>query len=996
MDRIRLSQAFAGLMLPRALRGPVVCLLVLGALLVPANPAPAAVSHVASTCTTATFVYFPPTTLVVNKPSGTTTNDLMVLSMFVDVGSGWTWDESAPAGWTALRSSGNTVSYYKFAIAGEPASYTVVTGGFSSGKAGATITTFRGVDAETPFSTTGALATGSDASVELPNTTASRAGSMRVSPITVGTARSTTFPAPMVESADCSGSGVGLSTGYEPIDGGTTPSRTATLSGTGAWVGQTYVVQPEPSPPNITGLAPSSGPTSGGTSVTISGNGFTGTTGASGVRFGATNATSYTVDNDGQITATAPAGSGTQRVTVTTPAGASPDTAADDYTYVPAPTVTGLAPGTGPAPGGTSVTITGTNLTAASAVTFGGVNATGYTVDSATQITATAPAGSGTVDVRVTTVGGQSANTAADNFVYIPAPAITSVAPAVGPESGGTVVTITGTNFTGASEVRFGATNAASYTVDSDSQITATAPAATGLRHIRVTTPSGLSPNTAADDFTFVAVPAVTSVAPASGPTSGGNTVTITGTNFTGVSAVTFGGVNATGFTVDSATQITATAPAGSGTVDIRVTTAGGQSANTAADNFAYASPPTVTGLAPSSGPAAGGTTVTITGANLTDASAVTFGGVSATGVTVDSATQITATAPAGSAGVTDVRVTTPGGQSANTAADNYTYIPAPTITGVAPATGPQGGGTSVTITGTNFTGATTVQFGGVNATGFTVNSATQITATSPAGTGAVSVSVTTAGGASANTPADDYTYAPVPTVTGLAPDEGPMSGGTSVTITGTGFTGASAVTFGGVNATGYVVDSATQITATTPANALPVVVDVRVTTPGGTSANTAADNYRYEHPCGGGGFDVNFPDFGFDPLALNGLDQTGAQNVTVPVSDLTALGLGWKVQIGVDRFQTAGGKQLPADAARVTNVAASSVGGTCVPPTNGVSGYPLTLPLDPSKVTVFNAGAGTGLGPAALDVEMELDVPASATSGTYTSSWTVDLTAAP
>lgn len=905
MHRSRLTLAVAG----RTSRALALYLVLLGALLIPVASAPAAVSHVASTCVTHTFFYFPPTTLVVNKPSGTVTGDLMLMTMYVDVGSGWTWDGSAPSGWTALRSSGNSVTYYRFAAGGEPSSYTVVTGGFSAGKAGATITTFRGADAAAPFSTTGALATGSDASVELPNTTASRAGSMRVSPITVGTARSTTFPSPMAESADCSGDAIGLATGYEPIDGGTTTTSTATLSGSGSWVGQTYVVQPEAGPPSITGLAPSSGPTSGGTSVTISGTGFTGTTGAAGVRFGATDAASYTVDGDGQITATAPAGSGTQRVTVTTPAGTSADTAADDYTYVPAPTVTGLSPGTGPAPGGTSVTITGTDLTAASAVTFGGVNATSYTVDSATQITATAPAGSGTVDVRVTTVGGTSATTAADDFVYIPAPAITAIAPSSGPESGGTAVVISGTNLSGATEVRFGPTDAASYTVDNDGQITAYSPAETGTRNIRVTTPSGISPNTPIDNFAFVAAPAVTGIAPGSGPAGGGNSVTITGTDFTGVSAVTFGGVNATGYTVDSSTQ-TATAPAGSGTVDVLVTAAGEQ--------------------------------------------------------------------------------------SANSAADDYTYIVAPTVSGIAPGTGPEAGGTSVTITGTNLTGATTVQFGGVSAAGFTVNSATEITATAPAGTGTVSVSVTTPGGVSSDTPADDYAYAPVPAVTGVSPDEGPLAGGTTVTITGTGLTAASAVTFGGVAAASYVVDSATQITATTPANALPVVVDVLVTTPGGTSANTAADNYRYQHPCGGGGFDLSFPDVAFDPLALNGLDQTGAHEVTVPVSDLTALGLGWKVQIGTDRFEAAGGEQLPADAARVTNVSASSVGGTCVMPSNGVSGYPLTLPLDPSKVTVFNAGVGTGLGPAQLDVDLELDVPASVASGTYSSTWKVDLTAAP
>jgi len=91
------------------------------------------------------------------------------------------------------------------------------------------------------------------------------------------------------------------------------------------------------------------------------------------------------------------------------------------------PTVTGILPTGGLTAGGTSVIITGTNLTAASAVKFGSTNATGYTVNSATQITATSPAGSlGTVDVTVTTTGGTSATGSSDQFTYFTVPTATS------------------------------------------------------------------------------------------------------------------------------------------------------------------------------------------------------------------------------------------------------------------------------------------------------------------------------------------------------------------------------------------------------------------------------------------------------------------------------------------------------------------------------------------------------------------------------------------
>ena len=106
------------------------------------------------------------------------------------------------------------------------------------------------------------------------------------------------------------------------------------------------------------------------------------------------------------------------------------------------------------------------------------------------------------------------------------------------------------------------------------------------------------------------------------------------------------------------------------------------------------------------------------------------YGG--STGVVVNSATQITATSPAGT-GTVDVTVTTPGGTSATSTADQFSYVAAPTVTAVSPTSGPAAGGTSVTITGTNFTGATAVKFGATTAT-FTVTNATSISATSPAG----------------------------------------------------------------------------------------------------------------------------------------------------------------------------------------------------------------------------------------------------------------------
>ncbi len=340
-------------------------------------------------------------------------------------------------------------------------------------------------------------------------------------------------------------------------------------------------------------------------------------------------------------------------------------------------------------------------------------------------------------------------------------PVVSSISPTSGPAAGGTTVTITGSGFTGASQVLFG-TAASSFSVNSDTQITVVSPAGSGMVYVTVTTPKGTSATSIADQFTYQGtppippIPTIASISPTSGPTTGGTTVTITGSGFTGVSQVLFG-TTAVSFTVNSDKQITAVSPAGSGTVDVKVTTPGGTSATSSVDRFTYVPAPTVTGISTNTGPAAGGTSVIIRGSNFAGASKVLFGTIPTTSFTVNSATQITAVSPAGS-GTVDVKVTTPGGTSTVSSVDRFTYVPAPTVTGISTNTGPAAGGTTVTITGSNFTGASKVLFGTVPASIITVSD-TQITVTSPAGSGTVDVTVTTPGGTSAITAADRFQY---------------------------------------------------------------------------------------------------------------------------------------------------------------------------------------------------------------------------------------------
>ncbi|CDR07561.1 IPT/TIG domain-containing protein [Streptomyces iranensis] len=213
-------------------------------------------------------------------------------------------------------------------------------------------------------------------------------------------------------------------------------------------------------------------------------------------------------------------------------------------------------------------------------------------------------------------------------------------------------------------------------------------------------------------------------ISPNQGSTAGGTTVTITGTNLGGATAVRFGSKLAT-ITANTATSVTVTSPSGNGVVPVTVTTPGGTSNPL---NFFYIGPPFKSSLSVTSGPLAGGNTVTITGTGLSTASAVAFGANSAT-PTVVSDSQITVAVPAGAAaGPVGVTVTTAGGSNNGF---SYTYVATPTVTGFTPTSGPPSGGTAVTITGTNLSTTQSVTFGGIAAS-FIVISDTSVSAVSP------------------------------------------------------------------------------------------------------------------------------------------------------------------------------------------------------------------------------------------------------------------------
>lgn len=606
--------------------------------------------------------------------------------------------------------------------------------------------------------------------------------------------------------------------------------------------------------PTVASILPVSGTSAGGTAITITGTGFRAGATAS---IGGAAATAVVVVNATTITATTPAHLvGAASVAVTN-SDAQSATLTNGYTYnaAPAPTVTAVAPGSGSVGGGTAVTVTGAGFVTGAAVAFGSAAASAVVVVNATTITATTPPGAapGAVAVTVTSPDTQSGVlNAAYTYNPLAAPTVTSVTPASGPAAGGTAITIAGTGFVAGATATIGGVAVGSVVVANATSITGTSPqrSPSAAATVVVTNPDGQS-GMLLNGFTATAnaSPVASTVTPATGPTTGGTAITITGTGFLPGATVLIGGTAATQVTVIGTTLITAVTPAqAAGQLPVTVLNYDGRTGtNTTGFTYKTGATPTLASLTPTSGPPAGGTTVTLTGTNFQAGATVRFGAGWATGVTVLGSTGILAVTPAGLAGAVPVVLTNPDGQVAALAA-GFTYgpTPAPVVTAVTPGSGSFLGGTAVTISGTGFIAGATVTFGGFTATNVSVASPTAITATTPLNVaGAVPVIVTNPDGQAGMLTAA-FTYGgAAPTITAIDPGSGTLAGGTAVTITGSGFVAGATVTFGGAAATNVTVASGEQLTATTPAATATGAVDVAVANPG-TAAATLASGFTY------------------------------------------------------------------------------------------------------------------------------------------------------
>ena len=488
--------------------------------------------------------------------------------------------------------------------------------------------------------------------------------------------------------------------------------------------------------PDLTGVTPDSGPMAGGTAVTLSGSDFT-SVGGTTVHFDGLNASGVQVVNDTTITCTTPAhAAGLVDVEVSNDFGN--DVLSNGFTYNSPPVISSINPSQGPMSGGTSVTITGNHFTTSidTNVTFGGHQASNVQVLSATQLICVTPShATGPVDVTVSNSNGYA--TLPDGFTYYTSPLISSVDPNHGPLTGGTAVTVYGSNFTNSldTQVTFGGQQATNVIVVDFGTLTCLTPAH-GSGAVDVSVSNSFGTGLLVNGYTYEYPPQVTSVVPADGHVSGATSVTVYGSNFTSSldTQVTFGGVSATGVDVVNGQTLTCVTPANPpGAVDVAVTTSNGT--GTLPAGFTYHASPTISQIDPDNGTMAGGADVTLTGNHFTPGDTdVLFGGVSATDIVVVNATTITCKTPASvSSGPVDVKVQNFWGS--DTVSGGYTYNPPPQITGVTPAVGLYTGGETVTVTGQHFTPAlfTEITFNGLPATNVTVVDDTTITCDTPA-----------------------------------------------------------------------------------------------------------------------------------------------------------------------------------------------------------------------------------------------------------------------
>jgi len=625
--------------------------------------------------------------------------------------------------------------------------------------------------------------------------------------------------------------------------------QAATLSG-----GYTYVSYA----PVVTSVSPSSGPSTGGSTVTINGDYFNYKEGTPQVLFGGLTATLRSASVTALVVDTPGHSAGAVNVVVRNPDLQSA-TLTNGYTFVDAPpTISSVNPSAGSSIHPAQITISGNNFRyPGNSITVGGVQA--QIVSSGTNALVVTPGYHlpGQVDVIVTNPDLQTA-TLPGGFTYVSyAPVVTSISPSSGSSAGGNTVTVNGDYFNykeGTPQVLF---DGLSGTVRSasDSTLMVDVPAhAAGVVNIVVKNPD-LQSATLTNAYTFVdAAPAISGVSPSSGSSINAAQITISGSNFRYPgNSVTVGGVQAQ--IVSSGTNALVVTPGYHlpGVVDIVVTNPGGLQ-TTLPGGYTYVSyAPVITSVSPSSGASAGGNTVTINGDYFNykeGAPQVLFDGV--VGVLRSaSVTALVLDTPAHPPGVVNVVVKNPDQQTATlVGAFTYGQDPAPVVANVSPTSGTVVGGDIVTISGDHFGyPGNHVYFDTIEAQIRSDGGSTFQVVTPPHAAGSVSVSVKNPDGQSSLL-SSAFTYVEdSPQITKITPESGSSLGGNIVRIEGDRFVYPGvAVTFGGISVQ-IRSESRTALEFIAPSHS-PGLVDIVVTNPNRLSVSrTGAYTYLSTPP---------------------------------------------------------------------------------------------------------------------------------------------------
>jgi hypothetical protein len=150
---------------------------------------------------------------------------------------------------------------------------------------------------------------------------------------------------------------------------------------------------------------------------------------------------------------------------------------------------------------------------------------------------------------------------------------------------------------------------------------------------------------------------------------------------------------------------------------------------------------------------------------------------------------------------------------------------------------------------------------------------------------------------------------------------------------------------------------------------------------------------------CGGGSLSLAAPaTSGLGSVTLNGSTQSLTPTLVLTPADGTGSGAGWNLTGTSTPFTNEQGQTLPVTATTITAAVAAPTGATCRLPTNTIS-YPVTLPaaaVPPAGVKLYDAAAGTGLGPSTLTLTSKVAVPPSIYKGTYAASWFFTLSTGP